>query len=148
MTTIGSEKSCASCMSGDGSKGHAAGVATVGATPFAQMREAAACRRTRRRGRSRRRPQVAPRPIVRIIFETGMGEASHPFRRNIEERRFLMMRQALVALGPKSVVAGVLVGGAALALGAIFIPHAAASSNPGMYRLVLHAPEESGAFYL
>jgi hypothetical protein len=58
-----------------------------------------------------------------------------------------MMRQALVALGPKSVVTGVLVGGAALALGVLFLPRAAASS-PGMYRLVLHAPEESGAFYL
>jgi hypothetical protein len=59
-----------------------------------------------------------------------------------------MMRQALVALGPKSVVAGVLVGGAALALGALFLPHAIAAPTPGMYRLVLHAPEESGAFYL
>ncbi|MGZ3406056.1 MAG: hypothetical protein ACXVAN_06395 [Polyangia bacterium] len=59
-----------------------------------------------------------------------------------------MMRQALVALGPKSVVAGVLVGGAALALGALFLPHAAAAPIPGMYRLVLHAPEEPGAFYL
>jgi hypothetical protein len=57
-----------------------------------------------------------------------------------------MMRQALVALGPKSVLTGVLVGGAALALGALFVPHAA--SGPGMYRLVLHAPEEPGAFYL
>ena len=60
-----------------------------------------------------------------------------------------MMRQALVALGPKSVVAGVLVGGAALALGALFLPRAiAAPAATGMYRLVLHAPEESGAFYI
>lgn len=59
-----------------------------------------------------------------------------------------MMRQALVALGPKSVLTGVLVGGAALALGALFVPHATASSGPGMYRLVLHAPEEPGAFYV
>jgi hypothetical protein len=59
-----------------------------------------------------------------------------------------MMRQALMALGPKSVVAGVLVGSAALALGALFLPHAAAAPTPGMYRLVLHAPEEPGAFYL
>ncbi len=58
-----------------------------------------------------------------------------------------MMRQALVALGPKSVMTGVLVGGAALALGALFLPHAAPAS-PGMYRLVLHAPAEPGAFYL
>src|SRR2546430_4063223 len=59
-----------------------------------------------------------------------------------------MMRQALVALGPKSMVAGVLVGGAALALGALFLPRAVASPAPGMHRLVLHAPEEAGAFYL
>jgi hypothetical protein len=60
-----------------------------------------------------------------------------------------MIRQALVALGPKSVATGVLVGGAALALGALFLPRAVASSSPaGMYRLVLHAPEEAGAFYL
>src|SRR5262245_8267144 len=61
-----------------------------------------------------------------------------------------MIRQALVALGPKSVAAGVLVGGAAVALGALFLPRAVASppSPSGMYRLVLHAPEEAGAFYL
>ncbi|HWE28041.1 MAG TPA: hypothetical protein VHB97_08575 [Polyangia bacterium] len=61
-----------------------------------------------------------------------------------------MIRQALVALGPKSVAAGVLVGGAALALGALLVPRAAVApaSGPGMYRLVLHAPEEAGAFYL
>jgi hypothetical protein len=59
-----------------------------------------------------------------------------------------MMRQALVALGPRTVLTGVLVGGAALALGALFLPGAAASSAPGMYRLVLHAPEEPGAFYV
>lgn len=58
-----------------------------------------------------------------------------------------MIRQALVALGPKSVVAGVLVGGAALTLGALFLPRAVASP-PGMYRLVLHAPEQRGAFYV
>ncbi|HEX6839007.1 MAG TPA: hypothetical protein VF334_20655 [Polyangia bacterium] len=60
-----------------------------------------------------------------------------------------MMRQALVALGPKSVVTGVLVGGAALALGALFLPRAIASpSAPGMYRLVLHAPERAGEMYV
>ena len=60
-----------------------------------------------------------------------------------------MMRQALVALGPKSVATGVLVGGAALALGALFLPRAVASAPPsGMYRLVLHAPEQRGAFYV
>lgn len=60
-----------------------------------------------------------------------------------------MMRQALVALGPKSVATGVLVGGAALALGALFVPRAVASSSaPHMYRLVLHAPDEPGAFYV
>jgi hypothetical protein len=57
-----------------------------------------------------------------------------------------MIRQALVALGPKSVAAGVLVGGAALALGALFLPRAVAST-PEMYRLVLHAPEESRAHF-
>ncbi len=60
-----------------------------------------------------------------------------------------MIRHALVALGPKSVATGVLVGGAALALGALFLPRAVASSSAtGMYRLVLHAPEEDGAFYV
>jgi len=60
-----------------------------------------------------------------------------------------MIRQALVALGPKSVAAGVLVGGAALALGALFLPRAVASAPPsGMYRLVLHAPEQRNAFYV
>jgi hypothetical protein len=39
-----------------------------------------------------------------------------------------------------------LVGGAALGLGAYFWPHAAA--NPSVYRLVLHAPELPGAFYV
>lgn len=52
-----------------------------------------------------------------------------------------MIRHALVALGPKTVATGVLIGGAALALGALFLPRAVASSSPGMYRLVLHAPE-------
>lgn len=54
-----------------------------------------------------------------------------------------MMRHALVALGPKTMAAGVLVGGAALALGALFLPHAIAAppAAPEMYRLVLHAPE-------
>ena len=61
-----------------------------------------------------------------------------------------MMRQALVALGPKSEVTGVLVGGAALALGALFLPRAVASASApgGMYRLVLHAPERAGEFYV
>jgi hypothetical protein len=55
-----------------------------------------------------------------------------------------MMRHALVALGPKTMAAGVLVGGAALALGALFMPHAVAAPTEasGMYRLVLHAPED------
>lgn len=61
-----------------------------------------------------------------------------------------MMRQALVALGPKSVVTGVLVGGAALALGALFLPRAVASTSEpaAMYRLVLHAPERAGEMYV
>jgi hypothetical protein len=59
-----------------------------------------------------------------------------------------MMRQAVTALGPKTVLAGVLVGSAALALGALFIPRAVAGQAPGMYRLVLHTTEEPGAFYL
>ena len=61
-----------------------------------------------------------------------------------------MMRQALVALGPKSVVTGVLVGGAALALGALFLPRAVASPSApaSMYRLVLHAPDRPGEMYV
>lgn len=62
-----------------------------------------------------------------------------------------MMRQALVALGPRTMAAGVLVGGAVVALGALFLPHAVAaprSAPAEMYRLVLHAPEEPGAFYV
>jgi len=57
-----------------------------------------------------------------------------------------MIRQALVALGPRSVLTGVLAGGAALALGALFLPHTAA--GPAMFRLTLQAAEEPGAFYL
>lgn len=57
-----------------------------------------------------------------------------------------MIRQALTALGPRTVLPVVLVGGAALALGALFLPHEA--SAPARYRLVLHAPELRGAFYL
>jgi hypothetical protein len=62
----------------------------------------------------------------------------------------MMLRQALVAVGPRTVMTGVLVGGAALALGALFLPHAAAapSAGPGMYRLVLHAPEKANEFYV
>ena len=59
-----------------------------------------------------------------------------------------MIRQALVALGPRSMVTGVLVGGAALALGALFLPRVERSAAPGMYRLALFAAEEDGAFYL
>jgi hypothetical protein len=59
-----------------------------------------------------------------------------------------MMRQAVTALGPKTVLAGVLVGSAALALGALFVPRAVAGQASGMYRLVLHTTEEPGAFYL
>ena len=59
-----------------------------------------------------------------------------------------MIRQALVALGPKSVAAGVLLGGAALALGALFVPRAVTASAPEMYRLVLHAPEVPGYLYV
>lgn len=57
-----------------------------------------------------------------------------------------MMRQALVALGPKTVLPLVLVGGAAIALGALLLPHEA--TGPAMYRLTLHAPAEPGNFYL
>ncbi|HEY2749461.1 MAG TPA: hypothetical protein VGL86_32805 [Polyangia bacterium] len=62
-----------------------------------------------------------------------------------------MMRHALVALGPRTMAMGVLVGGAALALGALFLPHAVAAPTvapSAMYRLVLHAPVEGGAFYV
>ena len=58
-----------------------------------------------------------------------------------------MIRQALVALGPRTLLPLTLVGGAALGLGAFFWPHAAAT--PGVYRLVLHAPPPpSGFFYV
>lgn len=57
-----------------------------------------------------------------------------------------MIRQAIVALGPRSVLAGVLVGGAALALGSLLVPRTLATA--GMYRLVLHAPSGPGYFYL
>jgi hypothetical protein len=57
-----------------------------------------------------------------------------------------MIRQALVALGPRTLLPLTLVGGAAIALGAYFWPHAAAT--PSAYRLVLHAPEMPGAFYV
>ena len=57
-----------------------------------------------------------------------------------------MMRQALVALGPRTVLPVLLVGGAALALGALFVPRA--ESDAGLYQLVLHAPEAPNSFYL
>lgn len=55
-----------------------------------------------------------------------------------------MIRQALVALGPRTVLPVLLLGSAALALG----PHLAAKAPTTMYRLVLHAPAEPDAFYL
>lgn len=58
-----------------------------------------------------------------------------------------MIRQALVAMGPRTLLPLTLVGGAALGLGAYFWPHAAAT--PSVYRLVLHAPEvPAGTFYV
>jgi hypothetical protein len=57
-----------------------------------------------------------------------------------------MIRQALTALGPRTVLPVVLVGGAALALGALFLPRG--EPAPTMYRLVLHAPEEQGYAYV
>jgi hypothetical protein len=57
-----------------------------------------------------------------------------------------MIRQALVAIGPRTLLPLTLVGGAALAAGAFFWPHAAAT--PSVYRLVLHAPAMPGAFYV
>lgn len=57
-----------------------------------------------------------------------------------------MIRQAITALGPRTVLPVVLIGGAALALGALFVPHSEPSS--GLYRLVLHAPTQPGFMYV
>src|SRR5206468_1208926 len=57
----------------------------------------------------------------------------------------MMLRQALVALGPRTLLPVALVGGAALAGGALLWPQHVA---PTTYRLLLHAPAESSAFYL
>jgi hypothetical protein len=57
-----------------------------------------------------------------------------------------MMRHALVALGPRTVLPVLLVGGAALALAGVFVPRA--EPAPHLYRLVLHAPEGPGFVYL
>lgn len=57
-----------------------------------------------------------------------------------------MMRQALVALAPRTLLRVALVGGAALALGALLWPRGA--DDAGLYRMVLHAPELPDAFYV
>jgi hypothetical protein len=56
----------------------------------------------------------------------------------------MMLRQAIVALGPKTLVPVALVGSALLGLGALFWPH----SDPGVYRFTLHAPVMANAIYV
>jgi hypothetical protein len=51
----------------------------------------------------------------------------------------------VTALAPRTLWPVALAGGAALMLGAWLWPQA---NSPGMYRLVLHAPVQPGAFYL
>lgn len=48
----------------------------------------------------------------------------------------MMLRQAIVALGPRTLVPVALVGSALLGLAAVAMPHA----QPGVYRFTLHAP--------
>jgi hypothetical protein len=58
----------------------------------------------------------------------------------------MMLRQALVAYGPRTLLPVMLVGGAAIAGGALLWgPRLHA---PSAYRLTLHAPVDSNAFYL
>jgi hypothetical protein len=57
----------------------------------------------------------------------------------------MMLRQALVALGPRTLLPVALVGSAALVGGALLWP---AATSPGIYRLSLHAPIQPNAFYL
>src|SRR5260370_32037868 len=56
----------------------------------------------------------------------------------------MMLRQAIVALGPKTLVPMALVGSALLGLGALLMPHA----QSGIYRFTLHAPAQSNAIYI
>lgn len=56
----------------------------------------------------------------------------------------MMLRQAIVALGPKTLVPVALMGSALLGLAALFVPHA----QPGTYRFTLHAPELPNAIYI
>jgi hypothetical protein len=58
----------------------------------------------------------------------------------------MMLRQALVAYGPRTLLPVMLLGGAAIAGGAyLWGPRVNA---PSMYRLTLHAPADPNAFYL
>src|SRR6266545_1712352 len=58
----------------------------------------------------------------------------------------MMLRQALVAYGPRTLLPVMLLGGAAIAGGAYsWGPRVNA---PAMYRLTLHAPADPNAFYL
>jgi hypothetical protein len=57
----------------------------------------------------------------------------------------MMLRQALVALGPRTLLPVALAGSAALAAGVLLLPRDHATSA---YRLSLHAPVEANTFYL
>src|SRR5689334_9794385 len=56
----------------------------------------------------------------------------------------MMLRQAIVALGPKTLVPMALVGSALIGLGALFLPRA----EPGIYRFTLHAPDMPQTIYI
>jgi hypothetical protein len=56
----------------------------------------------------------------------------------------MMLRQAIVALGPKTLVPMALVGSALIGLGTLFMPHA----QPAVYRFTLHAPAPPQHIYV
>jgi hypothetical protein len=56
----------------------------------------------------------------------------------------MMLRQAIVALGPRTMVPVALVGSALIGLAALFVP----SPSSSIYRFTLHAPEQPRTLYI
>jgi hypothetical protein len=56
----------------------------------------------------------------------------------------MMLRQAIVALGPKTLVPVALVGSALISAGMLLVPH----PHSGIYRFTLHAPVQASTIYV
>jgi hypothetical protein len=56
----------------------------------------------------------------------------------------MMLRQAIVALGPKTLVPVALVGSALIGVGVLLLPH----GQSGTYRFSLHAPAQPNTIYI